>query len=626
MAYAQAYVYSEEETHLYVGVSSDDSIQVLLNQEEIHIHSVARTGGPACSPQDLFAGPAILREGENHLLIKVFDGGGGWSFALQFHDRSGSPVTEGLIVAKVPLDGCRIPPVKLTRIVETGGLAGIGARVERTWSEPGGTFPVSLEVAPPRDAVGKCFAAGPFTVREKVPEGWIAENPSAGGTIAGGGGEVVWELDAAEGLPGGLHYSVTAGERREDVVFEGTIEEPGAPSLFRIRGDRRIVYAPAPFERGQSIVILEADFDDDLPGRCPPGWTCNTNSLGSIPFAAGVTDEWEHEGRLRLSAEQNYIASSVIWSEPIDLRGSSFTAEFDLYMSKLQDQLPGDGMTFVVLDSELHEPTAVGESGALGYPHPPGSFAVELDTWSSGSDPSGYSDPSAPYGHVGLLRDGCTSPHVQTHLDLDRRHCPAETDEWCQGWPEFVDMFGTGIPLHVEVDYNNGWIQVWLSVSEVEGGWEPAFPRTLVLDTVITFPEPVMSSAYLGFTAGTGGLTTVQEVDNVLVTLFEATDVPPPVRFLRGDCNGDADTGGVTDAVYLLSYNFLGAGTPPCLAACDANGDGDIGGVTDAVYLLTYNFLGGRRPPDPFPECGPETLPPGEALDCETPPAGCPVR
>jgi hypothetical protein len=76
--------------------------------------------------------------------------------------------------------------------------------------------------------------------------------------------------------------------------------------------------------------------------------------------------------------------------------------------------------------------------------------------------------------------------------------------------------------------------------------------------------------------------------------------------FLRGDCNGDGEvTGLVTDAVFLLTFNFLGGPEPPCRAACDSNGDGQFAGqVTDAVYILSHNFLGGPPPPAPFPGCG----------------------
>jgi hypothetical protein len=95
--------------------------------------------------------------------------------------------------------------------------------------------------------------------------------------------------------------------------------------------------------------------------------------------------------------------------------------------------------------------------------------------------------------------------------------------------------------------------------------------------------------------------------------------------FLRGDCNGDGEVvGTVTDAVFLLQFNFLGGPEPLCLAACDANGDGEVGGVvTDAVYVLAFNFLGGRSPVDPFPACGASSSAADAALGCESPPQSC---
>jgi len=90
--------------------------------------------------------------------------------------------------------------------------------------------------------------------------------------------------------------------------------------------------------------------------------------------------------------------------------------------------------------------------------------------------------------------------------------------------------------------------------------------------------------------------------------------------FLRGDCNGDGDvSGNVTDALFLVSFNFFGAVTPPCLAACDANGDGQVAGsVTDAVFLLSHVFLDGAQPPAPFPDCAPGTAE-DRAIGCQTP-------
>jgi hypothetical protein len=106
-------------------------------------------------------------------------------------------------------------------------------------------------------------------------------------------------------------------------------------------------------------------------------------------------------------------------------------------------------------------------------------------------------------------------------------------------------------------------------------------------------------------------------------------EAPPPSSgpFLRGDCNGDgAVSGVVTDAVFMLNFNFLGGPEPSCVAACDADADGAFSGtVTDAVYVLNFNFLGGPAPPvPPFPGCGLSHHESDAALGCANPLAACP--
>jgi hypothetical protein len=93
--------------------------------------------------------------------------------------------------------------------------------------------------------------------------------------------------------------------------------------------------------------------------------------------------------------------------------------------------------------------------------------------------------------------------------------------------------------------------------------------------------------------------------------------VPGPV-FLRGDCNGDGNAVEVSDAHFLLNFNFVGGTTPICIAACDANGDGVVTGqTTDALYLLQFAFLGGPAPLDPFPGCGVSTRTTDLDLGCD---------
>lgn len=100
---------------------------------------------------------------------------------------------------------------------------------------------------------------------------------------------------------------------------------------------------------------------------------------------------------------------------------------------------------------------------------------------------------------------------------------------------------------------------------------------------------------------------------------------PTLYRFLRGDCDGDGKVNGiVTDAVFLLNYNFRCGKEPPCLAACDANADGvTCGVVTDAVYILMWNFRGGPPPLEPFPECDSAPYATDAVLGCRSPHLQC---
>ena len=59
-----------------IGVSSDDSVKVWLNGEEVHNNPVNRGRGGADSFQDSFA--VDLVKGDNLLMIKVSERGGGW--------------------------------------------------------------------------------------------------------------------------------------------------------------------------------------------------------------------------------------------------------------------------------------------------------------------------------------------------------------------------------------------------------------------------------------------------------------------------------------------------------------------------------------------------------------------
>ena len=76
-SYAVITLVSEEDVEgAMIGVSSDDSVKVWLNGEVVHTNAVNRGRGGADSFQDSFA--VNLVAGDNVLMIKVSERGGGW--------------------------------------------------------------------------------------------------------------------------------------------------------------------------------------------------------------------------------------------------------------------------------------------------------------------------------------------------------------------------------------------------------------------------------------------------------------------------------------------------------------------------------------------------------------------
>jgi hypothetical protein len=96
-----------------------------------------------------------------------------------------------------------------------------------------------------------------------------------------------------------------------------------------------------------------------------------------------------------------------------------------------------------------------------------------------------------------------------------------------------------------------------------------------------------------------------------LLDSVNRSDIP----FRRGDANADGRYD-LSDAVFTLSFLFLGGSTPPCLDAVDAD-DNEALEITDAIFSLNFLFLGGPPPRAIanrcFQGCGLDFTPPGPA-------------
>jgi len=487
-------------------------------------------------------------------------------------------------------------PVSVTRSIPVG----------TAYSDSSSRIPVTIhmEIAPeggPQDVI----------VKENLPDGWSAEDISDGGTVADS--VITWNLTNLTGGKDLTYTLIPSDATKQDVSYTGTFTVGGFE--LPIEGRAFLLWSPPPLPKGPANVVLDENFDDQ--NGCPAGWTCNTNDA---VYSPGVPqDGTEHAGRLQLAADATpNLATTVIWNTPIDLSSNSFLAEFDLYFASdpaVGNTNPADGLTFMILEDLGDDTlTALGAGGgSLAYAGmttqggvTPRSLAVEFDLWQGGGDPNGYN--TAGYGHAGVLRDADVANHVQTNLDLDPGTTPTVVGG--EGWPYFVDQLGAGFPLHVEIEYNNGRVKVYLDAPETyasDGSLEPAFDRRLILDTAVTFPDSdgdgvpdVLSSAYIGFSAGTGGADAFHEIDNLRITLYPAEGGGE--LFSRGDANDDGARN-IADAVFILQYLFGGGGEPPCPDAADANDDGGLN-IADAVAILQHLFGGGGDLPAPFPGCG----------------------
>lgn len=99
MAYAVTYLDVSEEVTVNFGVSSDDSVQVLLDGVEIHKRSIGRGALGRAYLDTPFSFPSlggiVLEAGRHILMVKVFEGGGEHNFRVGFLDDSGIEIAGG---------------------------------------------------------------------------------------------------------------------------------------------------------------------------------------------------------------------------------------------------------------------------------------------------------------------------------------------------------------------------------------------------------------------------------------------------------------------------------------------------------------------------------------------------
>jgi hypothetical protein len=176
--------------------------------------------------------------------------------------------------------------------------------------------------------------------------------------------------------------------------------------------------------------------------------------------------------RLRLTNGGTFLATSAYYATPVSV--NRFTTSFDFQLTNPN----ADGFTFVLQNSG---PTARGSvGGGLGYLGMTKSVAIKFDL---------YNNAGEGNNSTGLLVGGSDPTSASTSINLT----------------------GTGINLHsgdvfhVTMTYDGKTLNV--TITDTKTGASATQRYT------VNIPQAVGgSTAYVGFTAGTGGLTATQDI------------------------------------------------------------------------------------------------------------------
>lgn len=207
---------------------------------------------------------------------------------------------------------------------------------------------------------------------------------------------------------------------------------------------------------------------------------------------------------LRLTPSEPNRIGTVFSTTPIDTQ-QSFQTSFTIALHDGTEPKPADGMAFVVQNSPLGA-GAISPSigGSLGYNGISPSVAVEFDPYYNFE----AADPPRP--HISI-NPGTTGSHVACAVEgTPEGPCTATLP-----FPLY------GAPLHVWLDYEPTTQNLRVFVDPTTT--KPAAP---LLEKAVPIGA-LGNSAFLGFTASTGGASAVQEVLSWTVGP-EATPQPPP--------------------------------------------------------------------------------------------------
>lgn len=268
-------------------------------------------------------------------------------------------------------------------------------------------------------------------------------------------------------------------------------------------------------------------------------------------------------GCLALNGDAKGIAGGGVrlTAAEVGQRGSAWLEEkqalacgFDTtFVIRLESGFGGaDGMAFVIQNQGLE---ALGGGGSgMGYGFGgggdgiPGSLAVEIDTFAFGGE--------FPADHISIQSAGAGANSSDDAFSLGHFTLPFDIND--------------GQERSLRVRYRPGTMEVF-----VDGRLDPDL--TVAVDLTNVGGADILDgdgAAWIGFTAGTGGLT---QAHDVVAWSFQSLAAP------LGDLDGDCLVGGSDLGILLGAWGRCSG------CAADLTGDGEVGGADLGVLLGNWS-------------------------------------
>ncbi len=330
----------------------------------------------------------------------------------------------------------------------------------------------------------------------------------------------------------------TASAGSTSIVIGGL--QPETHYYFRIHGSNAL--GDSDYSNVADATTSNQTADIDFSGGF-----ANAADLMSLNGSATIVGS-----NLQLTDTGGSEAGSAFYKTAVDVTG--FTSQFTFQLTNAQ----ADGFTFTI---QGNGPTALGNpGGSLGYGGMANSVAVKFDL---------YNNSGEGTNSTGLYTNGADPFNVGS-IDLT---------------PSGLDLH-SGHVFQVDMAYDGAHLSVTLTDTETN--------QSATQNYTIDIPTAVVATtAYVGFTGGTGGLTAVQDL--LTWTFSSSAGTSPNAPSGLGAIPASATSVRLTwtdNAANETGYHLDRATDEEFHAKCDYPGPGD---VTERIYRYRERPGSGRH-------------------------------